>query len=253
MLKKIYQSDSSKVILSFISGMLSIYIILFEFIVPANKILPKPSILIETVPSLYQDYNFLSAFLLTFSAIYSVMLISYFLMKIGNNILVTFTENFPGLKELFTIGKYFVPLFLIFLFQLWFDDSLWGEYLFIFAIVMGTLKSTIADEISSVKEAYINSAKSLGLTKREILDKVIWKSIQPKAYDSLVKIHIPIWSLVIIYEFICNTDGVGAIFKLALKYNDLSLVILLIAILIITILFMEFILKSIMKKYFFWN
>ena len=34
-------------------------IVLFEFILPANGILPKPSILIESVASLYEHYNFL--------------------------------------------------------------------------------------------------------------------------------------------------------------------------------------------------
>ena len=156
------------------------------------------------------------------------------------------------MKEIFLLGKYFIPLFLIFLFQLWFGDSLWGEYLFILVVIVGTLKSTIVSEIKNVNEEYINSAKSLGLNQTTIVDKVVWKSIQPGVFDSLVKLHIPIWSLVIVYEFICHTKGIGSIFNLALNYNDLSLVILLIGILIITILFMEFLLTLIRKKYFFW-
>jgi NitT/TauT family transport system permease protein len=253
MLNKIFQPNKNKVIFSFLSGIIFIYIVLFEFVLPANKILPKPSILIESVPSLFQDYNFLSSFLFTFTAIYSVMLMSYFFIKQWNNLLISLAEIFPGLKELFVLGNYFIPLFLIFLFELWFGNSIWGEYFFIFILTMGTLKSTIINEIDSIKAEYILSARSLGLAEKEIVKKVVWKYVQPRVYDSIIKNHVVVWSLVIIYEFVCRTDGIGSILSLALKYNDLSLVIVLIAIIIVAILVMELLLINIKKKYFFWN
>ena len=243
----------NKVILSFLLSIVSIYIILFEFIIPANKILPKPSILLESIPSLINDYNFGSSFLLTFSAIYATMLISYFLISVSNSFLIKILNLFPGFKELFVISKYFIPLFLIFLFQLWFGDSLWAEYLFLLIIIMGFLKESVADNLGSLKQEYIVSAKSLGLTENEINSKVIWKSIQPNLFKSLKSKHISIWSLVIIYEYICNTGGVGSIFSLAIKYHDLSLVIVMFTSLIIAILVMEYLLEIVMKKYFYWN
>jgi len=253
MLTKILHSDRKKIILSFISVLLFTYIILFEFILPANKLLPKPSILIESIPSLFKDYNFLAAFLFSFSAIYLIMIISYLFINVGKNYLIFFSQYFPGIKELFIIGKYLVPIFLIFLFQLWFGNSMWGEYLFILFLMMGELKSKILFEIVTIKEEYIITSRSLGLSEKEIIKNVVWKSIQPQVFDSFLTNHISIWSLVIIYEFICETEGIGSIFRLGLKYNDLSMVIVLIVLIILTILLMELVLNSIKKKYFFWK
>ena len=253
MLTKIIRSSTSKVILPLLSVLLFIYILFFEFILPANSILPKPTILLETIPALFQDYDFLSSFLFTFTAIYSVMIISYFLIRFGSNLMFNMVQYMPGLKELFTIGKYFIPLFIIILFELWFGNSIWGEYLFVLFLIMIVLKSSVINELNNVKEEYILSARSLGLPQNKIGSKVIWKSIQPNVYKSLLDFHIPIWSFVIMYEYICKTDGVGNIFYLTLKYNDLSLAIVLFVFMIITFLIMEIVLKSIQKKYFFWE
>lgn len=253
MLIQSFKSENKKIVLSFISGLLFIYIILFEFILPANRILPKPSILIESVPSLFQEYNFLSAIVFTFTAIYSIMFISYFLIKMTSSLLIIFAKYYPGLVEIFNIGKYFIPLFLIILFDLWFGTSIWGEYLFILIIIMGTLKSKLLQSYSNVKKEYLTSAQSLGLTESEIIKKIIWKSIQPEIFKTFLLGNISIWSLVIIYEYVCKTDGVGLILNLALKYNDLSLVIVLIIFLILMFLVMELLLSRIKKKYFFWE
>jgi len=193
MIENIFKSNRQKIVLSFISILLFVYILLFEFILPANKFLPKPLILLESIPSLFQDYNFLTAFLFTFSAIYIIILISYFLINMGKYILIGFSSNNPGLRELFVIGKYVIPLFLIFMFELWFGNSIWGEYLFILAIMMGELKSRVVNEIDTVNEEYLTASKSLGLSDTDIIMKVVWKSIQPKVFDSFITNHINIW------------------------------------------------------------
>ena len=253
MLKKLLKSENQKIITSFVFVLLSVYIILFEFILPTNKFLPKPTILFDSVQSLFQDYNFVSAFLFTFSAIYAVTIVSYFLLKIGGNIGSKIILSFPGLNALFDIGKYFIPIFLIFLFELWFGNSVIGEYLFILILLMSSLKAELFRSITSVNEEYILSAKSLGLNDNEVLSKVIWKSLQPKLFDVIQSNHIKIWSFVLIYEFISKTDGVGYIFYQVLRYNDLSVLIILFIFLIITFLVMEIVLSRIKQKYFFWE
>ena len=253
MLRKLFKSDKQKIITSFISILLFVYILLFEFVLPANRFLPKPTILFESVQSLFQDYSFISAFLFTFSAIYAVTIISFFLLKIGGSIGSKIILSFPGLNVLFDIGKYFIPLFIIFLFQLWFGNSVIGEYIFILIILMGSLKAKLFNSITTVEEEYILSARSLGVDDNKILSKVIWKSLQPKLYDVIISNHIKVWGIVLIYEFICKTDGIGYIFYRVLKYNDISVLIILFIFLIITFLVMEFVLSRIKKKYFFWE
>lgn len=246
-------NQSSRVIQALLLIVLFVYIVLFEFIIPANKILPKPSILIDTFPVLFSEYDFLSHVLFSFAAIYSVMIISYFFIKAGYRALFYFTENFPGLKGIFIAGKYILPFFIIIFFSLWFGNSIWGEYFFILIILMSALKSHLVIQFENIPDEYISSAKSLGMEKDEILSKVIFKSVQPELFSVYRKNHFIIWAWVLVYEYICLTDGVGAIFHNALEYNDLSLILLLSLLLIVLFYFMEFVLIKVEKKFFFWK
>ena len=253
MFTKFIQSNRFKINFSFLAALIFIYIILFEFILPVNKFLPKPSMLLESFNSLIHDYNFIYGLLFTFTAIYFGMLISYLIIYLSRNILIYIAENYQLLTERFLIGKYFVPLFLVFLFELWFGESIWAEYFFIIIIMMGLLKAEVITGISSVKEEYITSAKSLGLTTSEINDKIIWKSIQPNVYDIFIKYHVYFWVNVLVYEYICKTQGIGSIFNLIIRYNDLSALIVLVLIVILSNVIMEINLNRIKKKFFFWN
>lgn len=253
MFTKFIQSNKFKVNFSFLAALTFIYIILFEFILPVNKFLPKPSMLVESLSSLIFDYNLLNGFIYTFTAIYIVMMLSYLLIYISKSILIYTAQNYQQLSELFLLGKYFVPLFIILLFDLWFGNSIWGEYFFMLILMMAPLKIEMITRIKSVKEEYIIAGKSLGLNKNDINDKVVWKSIQPKVFDVFIENHIYFWVYVLVYEFICNTKGLGSIFNLIIKYNDLSALIVVFIILIFSLVLMELILNRVKKKYFFWN
>ena len=109
--------ENKAAVFSLLSVLLSIYILLFEFIIPANRFLPKPSILIDSLPVLFVEYEFLSSFLFTFSAIYALMLLSYLFVRMGHNLLFFLADNLPGLHSYFIIGKYVIPIFLIVLFK----------------------------------------------------------------------------------------------------------------------------------------
>lgn len=253
MFTKFIQSDKFKVNFSFLAVLIFVYIILFEFILPVNKFLPKPSMLVESISSLIYDYNLINGFIFTFTAIYIFMLLSYLLIYLSKSILIYTAQNFQNLSEIFLLGKYFVPLFIILLFDLWFSDSIWGEYLFMLILMMAPLKIEMIKAIKSVKEEYLISGKSLGLNKKEINDKIVWKSIQPKVYDVIIQNHIYFWVYILVYEFICNTQGLGSIFNLIVKYNDLSALIIVFIILILSMVIMEIMLNRVKKKFFFWD
>ena len=253
MLKKFVKSDNQKIIIPFISALLFVYVLLFEFILPANKFLPKPTIIFESIHSLYLDYNFTTNYLFTFSAIYFVTFVSFILIRILGSIGFKTIQSFPGLTVLFNIGKYFIPLFLVILFELWFGNSPFGEYLFILIIMMGLLKSRLFNSFLLVKEEYLLSARSLGVSEKLIINKVIWKLLEPKLFDEVVNNHIALWGIVLIYELICKTDGIGNIIYKALEYNDLSVIIVILLFLVATFLIMDYLLIRIKKKYFFWE
>lgn len=242
-----------RILLSFFSGLLFVYILLFELILPQNKVLPKPSILIDSVHSLFVEYNFGSALLLTFGAIYSIFILSYFMLKISSSIITTFKQIAPALGELLIFKNYFLPIFLIFLFESWFGSSMWGEYLFLFILIMGSFKAVFMNNIDALNDEYLIAAKSLGVSEKVMKRDIVFKMIQPKIYESIKSLHPKIWGLAIVYEFICKTDGVGNIFYLAIKYNDFGLLVLTIILLTVIIFIMEIMIGSIKKKYFFWN
>ena len=181
--------ENKATVFSFISVLLSIYILLFEFIIPANRFIPKPSILIDSFSVLFIEYEFLQSFIYTFSSLYALMLLSFFLMRLGHNILFIIADNLPGLKDIFLIGRYTIPLFLIILFNLWFDDFI-GEHLFILILLMGAIKSEMIKGFYEIPTEYIDSAKSLNMNKNEIYSKVIYKYLQPRILDTYINGNI---------------------------------------------------------------
>ncbi|MGA8265020.1 MAG: hypothetical protein WB779_11305, partial [Ignavibacteriaceae bacterium] len=56
-----------------------LWIILFEFILPANNILPKPSIVFQSFGALWEDYHLPSNYLNTVSSVYLSIIIAYLL------------------------------------------------------------------------------------------------------------------------------------------------------------------------------
>ena len=254
MFKQYYlKRSTSKIIVSFLAALLFIYILLFEFILPANKVLPKPSILYLSITDLFTDYNFLSAFILTVSVIYISIFISYFVLKFFASLLIDISFSYPRMNKIFLLGKYFMPIFLIFLFSFWFGDNIYAEYLFAFIIVGTALKETLVSSTLNIETEYIEAAKSLGVNKIELIKNVIWKTIQPKLYKTIVKSHFVLWTLIIVYEFITRTSGLGNIFRLALKYNDISIIVLLSLIIMITMYLFSILLELVKRKFFFWE
>ncbi|MFZ1291693.1 MAG: ABC transporter permease subunit [Melioribacteraceae bacterium] len=245
--------NNYNLILSFLSAIIFVYIILFEFILPINQILPRPSILIESIPSIFKDYSFVNNYFFTLSIIYLNFIVSYFLIKVFFPLIFSISIQFKKLEQLFLFTNYFLPIFFIFLFNIWFDNSIWGEIIFIFALVMGLLKTEIFCYSKKVKEEYIFSAKSLGLTQKELINKVIWKSFQPQLYKVFTKNHFLIWTYTLFYEFINKSGGLGKQFYLSTKYDDLVVIILLVTFLILTLFVFNFLMKKIKIKFFFWE
>lgn len=67
--KSIDNKFKSKIVLTV--TLIFIYILLFQFILPVNKVLPKPSLLIESFIIIWSDYNLLTSLAVTSTVIYS--------------------------------------------------------------------------------------------------------------------------------------------------------------------------------------
>jgi len=115
------------------------------------------------------------------------------------------------------------------------------------------LVSVLIKSTESVSEEYVETAKSLGLSNGEIISKVIWKSLKPKIYGNLIKIHYQLWIAVIIYEFIGAVNGIGSVYKITYEYNDLFAIISLGIFISLVVLLLNSILKFVVSKLVFWK
>lgn len=216
-------STSSKNILYFLVAYLILWILLFEFILPVNEILPKPSIVILSFGALWNVYHLPINFLSTVSIIYLSIAVSYlliFLLKgflIKNNHLV---KNFFISLHWFSI---YIPGIVLGLFLIyWFPNSFIITFVFALCIVFFSIVNKFQMELSHINHNYVDSAKSLGADEKIISNKIIWNSIQHKLADHIIEMHYYLWTVLIIFEFIKGEYGLGVIFKQALNYKDLS-------------------------------
>jgi len=231
-----------------------LWIIFSEFILPVNKILPKPSIVLESFPALWNYYNLPSNFLATISTIYISLFLAYLLVKVLSphlkekdnsitvfiNSLEWFSQYLPGI---------IIGLLLIF----WFPSSNYIEFVFAFATAFISIMIKFQNESDSADEEYIISAKSLGLNENEITKKIIWKNVEPKLMEHIFNLHLYLWSLILIFEFIKGSSGLGAIFRQALEYQDLSAIFSVFLITGITVFLGTLLLKYFRKKFVFWR
>ena len=231
-----------------------LWIILFEFILPVNNILPKPSIVILSFGDLWKDYNLPLAFLNTVSSVYLSILIAYLAVHFFSHFFVErkgiindfihslhwFSEFLPGIL---------IGLLLIY----WFPGSVYIEFIFAFGTAFLSLVIFFQKSIENFKLEYIDAARSLGITEDRIKRKIIWKALQPEIFNHIKVLHLYIWSLIIAFEFIKGNTGLGNIFRLALMYKDLSALFSVFIIVGVTIFFGRWTIKYLHKKFAFWS
>jgi ABC-type nitrate/sulfonate/bicarbonate transport system permease component len=113
--------------------------------------------------------------------------------------------------------------------------------------------SSLITESKNKSEEYVLAARSLGLDKDEIYSKIIWKELQPKVFGGLLKIHLSLWMIVLVYEFVSQTEGVGAVYFSAFQYDDVGAVIALGILISLLILLGNMLIKFLNNKIFFWE
>jgi len=231
-----------------------LWIVLFEWLLPVNHILPKPSTVFESFPYLWNDYKLPLNYLSTISVVYISLFLSYFCIKIlspyikeKDNFISTFINSFEWFSEF--IPGIIIALLLIF----WFPESEFVEFIFAFATAFTSLIIKFQNESENVKEEYLFAAQSLGLSEKKITQLVIWKDVQPKLMAHILNFHFYIWTVLIIFEFIKGGLGLGVIFRQALEYKDLSAIFSVFLITGLTIYFGNLSIRIIRNKFINWN
>jgi ABC-type nitrate/sulfonate/bicarbonate transport system permease component len=238
----------------FLLSYLILWIILFEFVLPVNQVLPKPSIVIESFPDLWTDYNLSDNYLSTISVIYISLILAFFSVKIlspylaeKDNFISAFINSLEWFSEF--LPGIIIGLLLIF----WFPESEFVEFIFAFATAFTSIMIKFQNESENLNEEYILSAQSLGLSENKISRLIIWKNVQPKLMQHLFNLHFYIWSMIIVFEFIKGGLGLGVIFRQALDYRDLSATFSVFLITGLSIYLGTILLKYIRNKFVFWS
>jgi len=246
-------SKKIKIIFTTFTTLIFIYLMLFEFIIPQNEIIPKPSLLVISIPSLWLDYGFPIRFALTFTVVYLSLFLGYLVLLLKRNFVIKFYYLFPDFLNIPNVFKYFPAFFYILIFAYWFGNNIYFEFIFGIIYAATFLTFNLLKEIPLVHREYIDAAKSLNVPTKTIFSKVIWKSLKPGIFNELIRLHYSLWILVLIYEYVANTNGLGLIYKLALLYKDPAIIIDLAIILSLVILFGKMILSYLKNKFVHWE
>ncbi len=207
----------------YIASFFLIWIMLFEFLLPVNKILPKPSLVIDSFVDLFTLYKLHYHLLSSTGVIYVSILFAYLLIiGIGSNLYKTnsFIINFIDSFEWYL--KYIPGIVLALFLIMWFPGSELIEFIFAFLTSFFSLLIIFKKESKNVKEEYISAAKSLGADDKKIYKSVVLKCIQPAIIVQIKELHFYLWALLIAFEYIKGGIGVGSMMKDIIAYNDLS-------------------------------
>jgi NitT/TauT family transport system permease protein len=202
--------------------LLFLYVLLFEFVLPVNKVLPKPSLLWESLIAVWSDYNLLQEISTSTLIIYAGLLLSYVIIFLLRVTLLKMLVNVGRGLEKLSFLKYFPAFFFAVLFAYWFPNSFAAELLFVFVASIFYLCLSITQNLDLINENHVLTARNLGCNDNKIYADVVWKSLLPSIFSGLNKIHFLIWILILLYEFIGDYFGIGHVYNTALQYNDFA-------------------------------
>jgi ABC-type nitrate/sulfonate/bicarbonate transport system permease component len=231
-----------------------LWIILFGFLLPQNDILPGPGIVLISIPALFEDYHFLTNFIITISAIYFPGILAFlFVYSIREYIF----KNSGFLKYLIEFVSQlvgFIPSILAaLLVAYWFRNSFLIEYCFSFLISVLWWMIVLYSAGKKRNENYFAAFKSLGANRSFLSKYILWHEIKPVIFKKLFRFHLNLWLLILIFEFFENLYGFGTILKRTIEYNDLSALVLM-GIIIPFIIFLGYsLIKYLENKYIFWE
>lgn len=243
-----------RIVCYFLLVYLLLWIILFEFVFPVNRILPKPSIVILSLGDLWHIYNFGMNYLSTLSIIIFSIFSAYILVWLFRVPLTGESDIAYGfITSAEWISNYIPGVIIGFLLIFWFPDFEFVDLIFAFSAALFSLVIKFKKEINHVKPEYIDSVRSLGASEKFIAKKIIWKSIEPALFSHLNELNFYLWTVLIFFEYIKGTHGLGSVLRLTIQFSDLSAFITSLIIIGLTIFFLVLLINLLKRKYFFWE
>ncbi len=231
-----------------------LWIILFEFLLPPNNVLPKPSIVLLSFGDLRKDYELPVNYLSTITSIYVSLLAAYFLIRMLVIYLIKSGSRLPDFIFSLEWFSEFIPGIVIgMLLIYWFPDSEYIEFIFAFITAFASMMIKMQNEVLTVPKEYIYSAASLGINDNMISRYVKWKAVQPQLIKHIFTLHFYLWSMIIAFEFIKGGYGLGSVLRDALAYRDLSALFSTFVIIGLTIYIGGLVIRYLKNKFFSWR
>ncbi len=216
------RSSSNKTAL-FILSYFILWIVLFEFILPVNNILPRPSVVLLAFAALWNSYHLLANVLTSVSAVYLSLIVAYFAVQELSRFLIL-RRHYLGdfIDSLHVFSKYLPGILIGFFLIYWFRGEMFADFIFAFAASFFSIVIKFEEVSRHAKSEYVDAAVSLGAGKSIVARRIVWKSSQPELIKHIYGLHLYLWSFLIVFEYISGGYGLGSVFRYALDYKDLS-------------------------------
>lgn len=242
-----------KLNLLLIALIITLWIILTEYIFPINNIFPSPTLVYLSFYDLILKYNFFINILSSLTAVYGSMIICFIILKIKFPFLLVDSKPLKIILQMPSLFKFIPGIVLAVLLIYWFDKLFVIKILYAIIITSTILFNKILLTDKSKYSPYIDSVKSLGVSEFNINRKILWKFLEPDIINEYKNRNLYLWSSVIVFEFIDNYEGIGFILRRALAYNDLSMIISLSIITAFVIFLGDKLIYLLKNKFYFWN
>lgn len=232
---------------------LVLWILLFEPILPANSIFPKPSTVFLAFGDLLFKYQLTWNFLSTVSAIYLPLILAFYLCKILFPIIIRKHIFSDMILSLEWFSRYIPGIVLAMILIYWLPQSDVTKYLFAFLISFTTLMFRAKYLAENIAPEYSLGLKTFGISSELIARNVVWKAVQPELIAFTVKQNIYLWASILLFEFINLGVGLGTIFRKILLFKDLSGLLMMFVIIGFSIFLTTQLLSFIKNKFYFWK
>lgn len=230
------------------------WIVLFEFILAENNILPRPDIVLLSIPALFKDYDFLSHFLTTISAVYLPGMLAYLIIFICREFILRESGILNKIINYFSGLSIIVPALLIAILMIyWFPHSFYTEYLFSFLVTLLWMAAEFHSSERLKIESYVLAFSSMGAEKAFLDKNILWNELKPRLFKKLYPHHLHLWALILTFEYIQDYYGLGTILRKTLYFHDFSALIITIFVIPVIILAGFSCLKLLENKFVFWE
>lgn len=200
------------------------------------QVAPGPFAVLGAIPELHFEHALVRNVWYTLQMnLHGTMNAILFSLPIG--LLLGLTPFLRGMATPFYVGLRFIPLpVIIGLFMLWFGIGYSMKTWFLTFAIIVYLIPTVIQRVDETPSIYVNTARTLGASKWQIIRNVYIPDVFSRVWDDIVILVAISWTYISIVEVVNKSDGgIGALIYMAQrqsspeKYYALLLILMLVA------------------------